>query len=288
MFSDRQYSAFAPKQKSGRFSVLYAIILANIAAFLIETVFGRLFATQFFDLLLSLSPQSLKNGAIWELFTYSIVHANLTHILLNMLGLYFAGKWVENTTGGKNFAALYLFAVLFGAVFWLLGTAASPRGASEILCGASAGVLGVVAAFCMLYPKDAYLTALVFFILPIKVKPRVFLYIIVGYEVFALLTMELSSPSYDIANSAHIGGIIAGVLFALLYKNKRLDFGKFSIKTPEQKMRADDFNFEVNIVDTEKLKAEVNRILDKVAKEGFNSLSQSERETLKRAKDYMD
>ena len=53
-------------------------------------------------------------------------------------------------------------------------------------------------------------------------------------------------------------------------------------------MRAADFNFEVNIVDTEKLKSEVNRILDKVAKKGINSLSQSERETLKKAKDYMD
>ncbi len=288
MFSERQYSGFGLGHKNGRFSILYAIILVNIAAFLIETVLERLFATEFFNLLLSLSPKSLKGGAIWEFFTYSIVHANLTHILLNMLGLYFAGKWVESVMGNKNFFALYAFGVFLGAIFWLFGAAFSPRGASEILCGASAGVLGVVAAFCMLYPKDKYLTALVFFILPIKVKPRIFLYIIVGYEVFALLTMELSSPSYDIANSAHIGGIIAGVLFALLYKNKRLDFGKMAIKTPEQKMRADDFNFELNIVDTEKLKAEVNRILDKVAKEGFNSLSQSERETLKRAKDYMD
>ncbi|MDY6068572.1 MAG: rhomboid family intramembrane serine protease [Opitutales bacterium] len=288
MFSERQYSGFGLGHKNGRFSILYAIILVNIAAFLIETVLERLFATEFFNLLLSLSPKSLKGGAIWEFFTYSIVHANLTHILLNMLGLYFAGKWVESVMGNKNFFALYAFGVFLGAIFWLFGAAFSPRGASEILCGASAGVLGVVAAFCMLYPKDKYLTALVFFVLPIRVKPRVFLYIIAGYEIFALLTMELSMPNYDIANSAHIGGIVAGVLFAFLYKGNKLDFGKMAIRTPEKKMRAADFNFEVNIVDTEKLKSEVNRILDKVAKKGFNSLSQSERETLKKAKDYMD
>ena len=288
MFSERQYSGFGLGHKNGRFSILYAIILVNIAAFLIETVLERLFATEFFNLLLSLSPKSLKGGAIWEFFTYSIVHANLTHILLNMLGLYFAGKWVESIMGNKNFFALYAFGVFLGAIFWLFGAAFSPRGASEILCGASAGVLGVVAAFCMLYPKDKYLTALVFFVLPIRVKPRVFLYIIAGYEIFALLTMELSMPNYDIANSAHIGGIVAGVLFAFLYKGNKLDFSKMAIRTPGKKMRAADFNFEVNIVDTEKLKSEVNRILDKVAKKGFNSLSQSERETLKKAKDYMD
>lgn len=97
------------------------------------------------------------------------------------------------------------------------------------------------------------------------------------------------------AYSAHLGGLASGLAFVALMRRGKLSFidglsmPRFSKRASPQDRggRASDYNFRVNISDPRDLSAEVDRILDKINTDGFASLTDAERETLRRARDNL-
>jgi membrane associated rhomboid family serine protease len=241
------------------------LLILNVSIFLIEIVLriqlSRLFA---------LPAVWWETWSFGSLFTYMFVHANSTHLMVNMLGLFFIGPAVEQTIGSYRFFVLYYLSGILGGLGWSL---LAEQGAFCV--GASGALMGILGAFGALYPNAKLL---LWFILPIKAWLLVTLLII--WELYETVGVHETG---GIANAAHLIGAIAGICYAMTLKHPNLlaelkgkipGLGKFKPKSQARRPTGG----------SEKLsKEEVDRILDKIGKEGMGALSSRERDMLKKA-----
>jgi membrane associated rhomboid family serine protease len=164
----------------------------------------------FVDSVFGLSTRGLAKGMIWQLITYQFVHAGFLHLLVNMLGIWFAGNILERILGIRRFVIFYLVCGIFGG---LLQIALSPGPATVV--GASGAVCGLVAAFSTMFPQMP-VTALIFFVIPVRMRAMWLGIIVAGVSLFLILTGLFG----DIGNAAHLGGAIAGFGLVKYYRRK--------------------------------------------------------------------
>jgi membrane associated rhomboid family serine protease len=127
-----------------------------------------------------------------------------------MVGLWFAGRILENLLGGWRFLLFYLACGISGGVFQLV------LDPGPVLIGASGAVCGIVAAFSALYPEMP-ITALLFFVLPIRMRAKWLGIILVVASIFLLIT----GFAGNIGNAAHLGGAVAGYVIVWAGKRRR-------------------------------------------------------------------
>lgn len=238
-------------------------------------------------------PASLGELALrpWTVFTYMFIHAGLWHILWNMFALYFFGKIFLNFYSVRHFVGIYILGGLFGALFFVLAYNLFPYFGPYLpfsrLVGASAAVLAVVVAAAVRSPQ--YRINLMFVG---SVKLSTFALVVVAMS-FLMLSGENAG-----GNFAHLGGAFAGWLVAdMLNKGKDLtqvvngpiDWVSSLIvrlRTPRKKKtkftytrggRSADYDYNARKKADE---AEVDRILEKVKKGGYASLSEDEKKRL--------
>ena len=89
-------------------SMVRRIIWANIAVFLVQNVFHVWFRSHFVEEFFALSIKGLFSGFVWQVVTYSFLHENVFHILVNLLMVYFVGKIIEQERGGRFLLFVYL------------------------------------------------------------------------------------------------------------------------------------------------------------------------------------
>lgn len=256
-----------------------------------------------------LSWDSLKEGMIWQFLTFQFFHANLLHILLNGLIIYFFGMALEEALGRKEMLKLYLGSGVLGGVvqigFQLMaqGTQAEEMAGVPIL-GASAGALGLIAAFACLFPERR-LTLLLFFVIPVTLKARTLLWVSIGLAVFGLV-----GPFQDnVAHGAHLGGILGGVLFIRGYVQRGWRFpGSLDPRRLVRRsrpaprvVRSMHGSAKGSVVVTvtpvaakpgvasgeDFISDLVDPILDKISQHGIHSLSAEERQILEQARSRM-
>lgn len=236
------------------------LLIVNVTVFLLEAVF-RIPLTRFF----ALSAEWYRHLAFGQLFTYMFVHANLTHLLMNMLGLFFLGPVTERTMGSYRFLVMYIMSGILGGLGWSL----LAPGYTHCL-GASGAVMGVLGAFAAFYPNA---TLLLWLVIPVKA----------WLLVIILAIWELSETIGNahiggIANAAHLAGGIAGYVYALTLSHPnliRLWRQKFRRAAPPAASTAASA--------TGISRAEIDRILDKIGSQGMGALTHREREMLKQA-----
>ncbi|MGQ0629076.1 MAG: rhomboid family intramembrane serine protease [Phycisphaerales bacterium] len=225
---------------------------------------------------------------VWRFVTFQFLHANITHLIFNMLGLWFVGGMVERYLGSKRYAAFYLVCGIFGAVMYLLlntlGTlmqAWAPGirvpgllfdNTHTPLVGASAGIFGVLMAAATVAPLAI---VDVFGVIPLKMRTAVYLF--TGIAIFNLVRDSANAGG----EAAHVGGALAGYYFIRRTYLLR-DF--FDLLGDSRGRRNDGgpggrFRSPPRAPDQE----EVKRVLAKVAQSGLGSLSDEERRTLLRA-----
>jgi membrane associated rhomboid family serine protease len=136
---------------------------------------------------------------LWQFVTYQFLHAGILHLAVNMMGLWFTGNILERVLGVRSFIFLYLLCGIAGGALQLM---INP---GPTLIGASGAVCGLVAAFSTLYPRMP-ITALLFFVIPVRMQAMWLGIMVVGLSLFFLLTGFFN----DIGNGAHIGGALAG------------------------------------------------------------------------------
>ncbi len=158
---------------------------------------------------------------VWRFLTFQFLHANITHLIFNMLGLWFVGGLVEQYLGSKRYAAFYLTAGIFGALMYLLlnfvGTMIQVYVSSGVripgllfvdihtpLVGASAGIFGVLMAAAFIAPSAI---VYIFGLLPLKMRTAV--YVFTAIALFNLLSDSKNAGG----EAAHIGGALAGFYF---------------------------------------------------------------------------
>jgi membrane associated rhomboid family serine protease len=153
--------------------------------------------------LIAFNPVDLTDPArIYTVLTSMFAHANLLHLMFNVLGLMFIGMAFEQRIGPRPFILLFLLSglagtLVFAGIHW-------NDGMFPVL-GASGAISGVLGAFARLYPKEKMSIMLV----PL---PPMSIWVIVG--IFVLIQLFLIPTSLRIAYEAHLGGLAAGILLA--------------------------------------------------------------------------
>lgn len=249
-------------------------IVANAAVHLIKVLAVALDPrTQLAEMILILSPMGIKAGYLWQFFTYMWVHADLWHLLFNMMGLHFLGRPVEERIGSARFTWLYLAGGLAGGLLWWL---VNLNGEGFVL-GASGAVLAVVMAFAVLYPR----ALLTLFPIPITLQARWFavFYVVLS----AVLALEQSGR---IAHLAHLGGLIVGYLYIRvlgLATEPMFWWRGFSVPRWPRRREPRATPGPQGRRGSPPTSDEVDAILDKISREGFQSLTPQERKTLEDA-----
>ena len=278
-------------------SMVFMLLVITVSIYVLQNVLHILLPdTRTIENLLVLNSSNLFEGKVWTLLTYSFLHSypGLFHIFANMLGLYFIGRVIEPIIGAKPFLFLYLSSAIVGALFYL-SLHMNPSQGLYGLVGASASVSGILAFFCLIKPEER-ITLLVFFILPVSLKPKWLLRGYLAITILFLFSEELTGAA-NIAHSAHLGGILTGfIYYRFFYKYSSSPFYQFQEPTIElpkwfkkQKKHFSNIRYSVNYSDQKKqMKSEVNIILDKINLHGFGSLTEKEAETLKKAHSLFD
>lgn len=291
---DRSYMS-TPSDDTAKKTLTW-LIGTTIVVFVLQNIFDRAGGPGFINRFFALQDDSLQSGMIWTPFTYAFLHSpsNWLHLLGNMLGVFFIGRALLPVLGQKRFLQLYFAAVLIGGMLWLAVSFVS--GAGSVI-GASAAVFGLLTFFACLYP-DKEIQLLLFFVLPIRVKPRYLAYVMLGLSMLGLFFQEIFATGQGVvAHSAHLGGMLVGYLYyrhvylAKPYDNRgALTFSPLTrfFKKKETTKSSAGYTYRVNVSKEAKdLKGEVDRILDKINSKGFGSLSQIEKETLDEARDLL-
>lgn len=224
----------------------------------------------------------------YRLFTSAFLHADLNHLLMNMVTLYLFGRTMEVSVGSPEFLLIYFAAVVGGSLLslWL------HRNHEYRAYGASGGVCGVVFSSIALHPTGTILAHMFF---PIPAWAYGIIFLIGSY-------IALRRGSDNIGHDAHIGGAVIGlwttgalqtwavrqnlgwflllsgvsvVLFIYFLKNPMLLPLSFKVKRPNrQKRRA--------VPQSRSELREVDAILDKISRDGFESLTQEDKALLDR------
>ena len=275
-------------------SVLVWLMAAIIAGFVLQNVFLRWFGLgHLFDRLFALSPDALASGQVWTLLTYSFLHSpsNLLHIVGNLLGLYFLGRELETLMGSRRLLGFFAAAALAGGLLW---TAVNWNTGGYVI-GASAAVTGLLVIFACFYPNRP-ITFLLFFILPVTLKPKYVALGLLALDLCGFIFYEIMgalSP-FGFAHSAHLGGMMAGwIYFRYIHEgNWRLPTKSVGIELPRWAQRKAKTGhpaptYQVNVSSRSDLKAEVDRILDKINSHGFGALTPEEKRLLDEARDLL-
>ncbi len=174
-------------------------------------------------IILALMPQMVMHGAIWQLVTYSFVHAGLFHVLFNMLALWMFGAQFEVDWGSKRFLEFYFFCVV-GAALTTVAVSYSHLGGvtpRTITVGASGGIYGILMAFGMIYGDRE----IMLFPIPFSIRAK---YFVAGIAFIALAgAISAAAPGHGeaVAYFAHLGGLLFGFLYLKLLPKRGLAYG---------------------------------------------------------------
>lgn len=303
MPSDRPY--LRDDYPRERTSVLTWLLSAIVAGFLIQfaTDFSWVAAGRSAEHFLALSVPALHRGWVWTLLTHAFLHSTgfIVHVIFNVFALYFLGRELLPMLGSRRFLGLFAGATFLGGALW---TATHWRfGGGESHVGATAAVAAFFTVFACFFPRQP-LSFLLFFVFPVTIRPK---HLILGFTAISalgFLIYELPGAMLPLdirlSSSAHLGGIIAGLIYyrfvheaTWTFRRRRQDvelptWMKRTKKTPPVSSPA----FQVDlpappISGKENIRAEVDRILDKINSEGFSALTPAEKSILDNAKDLL-
>ena len=235
------------------------LLIANLVIFVLEHILPDSFMS-----FLAVIPSLWWE--VWRYVTFQFLHAGIFHILLNMIGLYFLGMYLERAWGTKRFLVFYL---ICGAVAGLTHVALSYIFGQDLgipLIGASGGVYAVIMACAILFPNIRLI--LVFF--PVPIRFAVLLFFVIAF--FSLF----SGGGGGISHAAHFGGMVAaGVWIWALPKVRRVG--------EDAREKANQGTWERKIRKQQAEQAQIDFILDKIRRKGIGSLTGKEKRILRDA-----
>jgi membrane associated rhomboid family serine protease len=198
-YGDASY-AFGPGALT---PAIKALIIANVVVFLASLVVPTL------KLMFGLSPASVfEQLAIYKLVTYMFLHADVGHILFNMLALWMFGTDLERTWGTRFFTKYYFVTGIGAGLITVLWTL-SPLPYAEtlaysIVIGASGAIYGVLLAYGMYFPHRVILLFLLF---PVQARYAVMIFGAIAF------IFSLDAGGGGVAHTAHLGGLIVGYVY---------------------------------------------------------------------------
>lgn len=209
----------------------------------------------------------------WQILTYAFIHGNFIHFIINILLLAMAGKLFKEFFSTRDLLGLYLLAALVGGLCFVIACAVI--NADGILSGCSAPVMALIVAPAVYAPNyEIYLTL----IGRMKLKWIAFVYVLITL-------LNMFSVNWA-GQFAHLGGILTGAVFAWLLKKKRVNITAWIWKTVDAVSNRNKPKFKVAYQNPDfRVKTEkelLDDILDKIKISGYDSLSATEREFLRK------
>lgn len=288
------------------------LIIANVLLFLAMSLLGNSGIN--LNEWLGLHFVYASNFNPLQLVTYMFMHANFTHLAFNMFSLWMFGRIIEHSLGHQRFLFFYLICGIGAGVcqeitqlvsYYVqhldqyemvnLGGQLLPLDfylQTWTTVGASGSCYGILLAYGMLYPNERVMLL----IPPIPMKAK---YMVMGFIAIELVT-ALATPGDSMAHFAHLGGALtAWILIAYFRRKERryeMGFTSWEEYNPQKKsiwqriksVFAHDKEVEIFNLDNEKKRnnedvvtpEELNRILSKIKKSGYESLTSEEKEKL--------
>lgn len=199
---------------------------------------------------------------IWQPFTYMFFHGGVWHVLINMFVLWMFGSELERIWGRDRFLKFFFITGVGSGLITMLFSLQS----MTPVVGASGSVYGVLLAYGLTYPnRRVYLYG----IIPIKS-----IWFVFGIGLMAFLS-SFNNIS-EISHLTHISGMLIGYL--LLKKPINWTSLWFSMRKRTLEYRV--MKEEKKLVEKNKIENDVNKILDKINREGYDSLTENEAERL--------
>jgi membrane associated rhomboid family serine protease len=196
------------------------IVTVNVIAFIAYLIFAYIYNPIPAAHLLALQPYMIFQGRqLWTFVTSMFLHANLGHLIANMISLVFIGGFVEKLIGKRRFLYLYFlgglvaslsfvfFAGYLGNTEWGARLFGDPL---SLAVGASGAIFALGGLLAVLIPK---MKVLVFFIIPTQMW-------IAMIGLTFVMWFFSASLSLHIGNTAHLGGLIVGVIYGVYLKIK--------------------------------------------------------------------
>lgn len=267
----RSSPIFARPWVAGRFSVTSLLVALLGGAFAAQWMLeflerDRLADPGWLQQWLALSNEGIAAGYWWQFFTYGLLHAGPLHAFGNALLLYFAGREVEPIIGGRHLAVIFVFGNVAGGVAQWLGM----PGAQVV--GTSAGVAAVVVSYATVL-AEFDVVGYLFFVIPLRLRAKFF-----GWAVFAFGAACWATQTLGTLGPA---AICVGCITGWIY-TRELGFGNsfwWERRSQDrrqkqerlQRMSADQF-----------VEEQVDPILEKIAREGMQSLTKEEKRMLEK------
>ncbi len=261
-----------------------SLLIANLAVFVLQFVSNGLV----YSLGVFRPSEAIYGLQIWRFFTYMFLHGSFGHIAFNMLGLWMFGSQVEAVWGQRPFLVYYFVCGLGGAVVYGLFNLTG-MGAITPMLGASGALYGILLAYGMMFPNNIILVMMIF---PMKAKYAVAL--------FGLIALMNSGGGGGVAHLAHLGGMLTGFIFIKMtipslggkgfpgfggvgnawrrFNTKR----KMKVVPPRKESSSGGFQKSPPSQKSPQQK-QIDTILDKISRDGLQSLTDEEQEILRRA-----
>ncbi len=254
----------------------------------------------FLSYYMGLSIDGILHGRLWQFVTHMFVHGNFLHILFNSAMTFIIGRAVVQLLGERHFLGVFFLGGVVGGIAQLLFTLmAGP--ADSVLIGASGGAYALLIAFCTMMP-DLRLTMI--FPIPITLRAR---YLAVGVVAVSVIwfLLDLGAGGGTIGHMAHLGGAFAGWFYVRLLghgqamtldrlqrerarreaRGRRRREGRTVVKPAgflgkRQRSKVLDADEPGDEFEEDFVSRELDPILDKISREGFQSLTPKERRIL--------
>lgn len=180
------------------------ILIINVLLFIFSNYFIKNIDLNQY---LNLYSFGLPNFKPHQMITHMFMHADFSHLIFNMFGLYIFGAKLESVWGPKRFINFYLLCGIFAALSQLLFCYLTDRPA--IMLGASGAIAGLLGASGVLFPNtEIYFQMFI----PIKIKYLVLLFFATNWYNGYLL-----SNNDNVAHFAHLGGLLTGIIIVLIW-----------------------------------------------------------------------
>lgn len=281
-----------------RQSILFRLIIINVAVFLAISIFDVIYSfggisRQVYEWIHIQVGLPASFGLFihkpWTIITYMFVHstANIFHILFNMLMLYWFGRIFLDFRKEKKIIWIYIFGGISGGLLYMLAYSVIPVLAASRpefgLIGASASVIAILVATAVLVPDYSVGVLLIG-----QVKLKYIAIILIIIDVISLKGNNTGG------HFAHLGGAIYGLLYTLHIKGllgftQRIEFflsrwksiiRRDGVKTLRYKTVREKKEIKKEAHKAARDQEIIDRILDKISKSGYESLSEEEKDRL--------
>lgn len=292
MLSERDY--LRDSGGSSQKSVTTWITILQVVVFALQCV-NEVYLKTPAEGWLALTRHGLLHGWIWQLFTFQFLHADLSHLIFNLMLFWWLGHFCEGLLGTRRYLIALFGSGAFGGVLQGILMLFLPQYYGDSVVGASAGVSALLAIFA-LCERDS--EVLLGFFLP--VRSIWLLWISLAISLF--FTLVPSPREFGVAHAAHLGGLLAGMLWIRMGwhhdfkplpgsgwvkwfqnrgKSKKTVRGQGSDRW--KKLEWDATPSAPRKPKVEDISQEIDPILDKMNAHGPQSLTEREREILAQA-----